>query len=72
MTGVQTCALPIFMEIRERTPNVGVIAMSGGGFVPKQLLLSNAGALGAHETITKPFDPPELIEAVARVLARQD
>ena len=53
--------------IRERFPTVKIIAMSGGGRVLDYL--PNAAAMGAHQTLSKPFSAEELHLAVAAALA---
>jgi len=49
-------------------PQLGIIAMSGGG--PHRL--DYARSLGAHRTLTKPFTTQELTLAIAEVLAAQN
>jgi hypothetical protein len=43
-----------------------VIAISGGGLLPKELLLSTASTLRAVEVIPKPFEIGMLLDAVER------
>lgn len=45
-----------------------MIAISGGGLMPKELLLASAGMLGAVLTLAKPFELAELGEALDRVV----
>ena len=47
---------------------VPVIAISGGGFMPKEMLLDNADMLGAVETLAKPILFEDLKAAVDRAL----
>lgn len=61
--------IEVIMALTERRPGLPVIAISGGGRLPKDLLLSSADMLGAVTTLPKPFDLSELIEAVDAALA---
>lgn len=64
--------LEFLRRIRELSPRPGVIAMSGGGVVDQDQVLSLAKALGASLVLTKPFLPKELLEGVERVLEGMD
>jgi DNA-binding NtrC family response regulator len=50
---------------------VPIIAISGGGLMPKELLLSSAAAMGAVEVVSKPFEISRLVGAVDRALQQQ-
>ncbi len=56
--------IEVILALRERNPHLPVIAISGGGRVPKGSLLEDAGALGAVSTLPKPFELAELRRAV--------
>lgn len=56
-------------ELRRNFPNVKIIAMSGGGRTRNLDILSDAKRLGAARTLTKPFDPQEMLVTVEEVLA---
>jgi CheY-like chemotaxis protein len=61
--------IEVLMELRAQVPDLPVLAMSGGGLVPHQLLLGNASALGAVRAIAKPFDLSYLLEVVQELSA---
>lgn len=61
--------IEVIMAVSKGTPGLPVIAISGGGRMPKELLLQSAEVLGAMTTLQKPFDLEELDEAVTRALA---
>jgi CheY-like chemotaxis protein len=56
------------MALRRRHPGVRIIAMSGGGN-RGNLDLGMAKKLGISVTLTKPFEPKELIDRVTEILA---
>ncbi len=62
--GIETITI-----IRERFPSVKVIAISGAAQGGALEYLPSAKALGAHETLAKPFTPGALYDAVAAALA---
>jgi CheY-like chemotaxis protein len=61
--------IELILAANKRWPEVPVIAVSGGGLMPKELLLANAEMLGAVTTLTKPLGIPELEAAVNQALA---
>lgn len=61
--------IEVIVALAERTPGLPVIAISGGGKVPSDILLSNADLLGAVITLPKPFGLTEMRDAVERALA---
>lgn len=65
--GIQT-----IREIRERAPEIKIIAMSGGGSSHNLMFLDVARAFGADAVLAKPFKPGELKDTVARVLNGHD
>lgn len=56
-------------DLLRRDPHAKVIAISGGGRIGNADFLEFARKFGAAETIAKPFDPEELLEATKRLLA---
>jgi CheY-like chemotaxis protein len=53
-------------------PKLGIIAMSGGGsYISAAVSLELARATGAARILRKPFRKPELLAAVAAVIAMQ-
>lgn len=60
--------MQVITELRRKHPGVRVIAMSGGGHVPRDQYLKIAKGLGAHAVLEKPFDNVELAQAIASVL----
>lgn len=60
--------IEFLLSIREGGSRVPVIAISGGGRIPKESLLTDADLLGAVETLPKPFEMGELMEVVRRNL----
>ena len=64
--------IEVILALAERKPGLPVIAISGGGRMPKEVLLATAGVLGAVTTLAKPFDLAELSAAVDRALAGGD
>lgn len=56
----------VILNFRTEVP---VIAISGGGPLPRDELLVKAAALGAAEVIVKPFEYRQLVGAVTRALA---
>tara|TARA_E500000318_G_scaffold55810_1_gene51854 strand:+ start:22504 stop:22869 length:366 start_codon:yes stop_codon:yes gene_type:complete len=56
-------------EIRTLYPDVQIIAMSTGGSVGNSHVLEYARMIGAHETIRKPVELPNLITTVERMLS---
>ncbi|HSW27855.1 MAG TPA: response regulator [Longimicrobiales bacterium] len=61
--------IELILAVGRRWPGVPIIAVSGGGMLPKELLLDNAAVLGAVTTLPKPVDLGELHAAVDRALA---
>jgi two-component system, chemotaxis family, chemotaxis protein CheY len=57
------------MELRERFPRIGVVAVSGAGGVDEAGPLVDAELFGADATLSKPFDIESFLETVERVLA---
>lgn len=60
----------VITAFRKRHSQVPIVAISGGGAVGKDELLSSASALGAVEVIMKPFEFRQLVGAVERALQR--
>jgi len=60
--------LETIVELQGLTPNVPIIAITGGGIHGRFDILKDAQRLGAVETFKKPFDTRELLAAVARIL----
>lgn len=61
--------IEVILALAERNPGLPVIAISGGGRMPKELLLASAGVLGAVTTLPKPFELAQLWDAVDGALA---
>jgi len=51
-------------QFREEFPEVGLIAISGGGKIGPDSYLAVAEQLGAWKVFTKPLDMPSLIQAI--------
>lgn len=60
--------IELMMAVRKRWPGVPIIAVSGGGMLPKDLLLANASVLGAVATLQKPVELSALKEALGSAL----
>lgn len=60
--------LETIREFKRLASDTKIIAMSGGGRQGAQWYLEYAEMFGAHKTLAKPFDPPELFEAIRQVL----
>lgn len=56
--------------IRRRNPEVGIVAISGGGRTSPLDLLSAAKKLGADQALRKPFTGAELMHVVDAALQR--
>lgn len=65
--GIETIRL-----IRRVEPDLPILAMSGGGLRLSLDLLQMARAIGADDTLAKPFLPGELVRRVAALLARRN
>jgi CheY-like chemotaxis protein len=61
--------IEILTALRKDGSHLPVIAISGGGYLDKNLLLSSAAMLGALVTLEKPFALEELRDAVDDVLS---
>lgn len=60
--------IEIIRELREKNPELPIIAISGGGRTRNFELLEIAKRLGANHVLTKPFDVDELRSSVADCL----
>ena len=55
-------------EDRDETPQIKIIAISGGGRFGMTYLLDMAEKLGANYALTKPFGRQELLGAIRALL----
>jgi CheY-like chemotaxis protein len=60
--------IELILALNERWPDLPVIAVSGGGLLPKELLLDNARGLGVVHTLSKPVEVSSLQAAVEEAL----
>ena len=60
--------MQVISEARRKYPRVKIVAMSGGGHIPRDQYLKIATGLGAHAILEKPFSNRELMETVTAVL----
>lgn len=58
----------VIMDIRKRQPEMPIIAVSGGGFMPAADLLGTVRHLGVKKTLQKPFELEELGDAANEIL----
>lgn len=61
--------LEMVTEIRKSRPETKIIAMSGGGRLGPTDYLKYAEKLGAHISLTKPFENQELVTCVEKLLS---
>jgi CheY-like chemotaxis protein len=61
--------MEIIPRLRSTYPAMAIVAMSGGGQNGSSLFLSLARQMGADVCLTKPFQPAELVEAIASACA---
>ena len=61
--------LEMIRELRRDSPQVRIIAMSGGGRSGTTNCLKVAKALGAQQVLDKPFSHQEILQAIREVLA---
>jgi len=60
--------LETILQMRRTNPKVKIIAISGGGHVPAKDYLALAEKCGAERTLSKPFTPQEILNAIKEVL----
>jgi DNA-binding NtrC family response regulator len=60
--------IEVISELRRDHPNLPIIAMSGGGRLPRDGYLTIARHLGAHAILQKPFTIDQLVATVDRLL----
>ena len=60
--------IEVILRLQGGPRRLPVIAISGGGLLPRALLLDNARALGAATTLAKPIDLADLRQAVEESL----
>jgi DNA-binding NtrC family response regulator len=58
-------------DVRARYPGMRIVVMTAGGQIPREDYLQIAKRLGANASLGKPFNGPQLAEAVAAAMARQ-
>ncbi len=62
--------IEFIMRLRATFPETPIIAMSGGGMLPKDTLLAASQVLGAVHTLSKPFAAEQLTACVAHALGK--
>lgn len=62
--------LETIKEIKRISPDIKIIAISGGGMVNPDIYLNLARKFGAHHSFVKPVDNDELILTVKQLLAK--
>lgn len=60
--------MELLVRAQQRGVRVPVVVMSGGGFAPREELLTLAKACGAFATMVKPFSPHQLRDTVSAAL----
>ncbi len=60
--------IAVIAQAHRDFPHVRILAISGGGTVPRERTLEIAQRLGAQRTLTKPFDRDELMASVRELL----
>jgi len=60
--------LETILELKEKFPEIKIIAISGGGRIGPEEYLPMAKMLGAHRTLAKPFGRDDLVRTVKEVL----
>ena len=60
--------LEVIKALRAESPQVKIIAVSGGGRTGQIEVLSAAAAFGAARTLLKPFEPRELLKTIRELL----
>jgi DNA-binding NtrC family response regulator len=60
--------LDLILELQRDTPNIKVIAISGGDRIEPEYYLELAQIIGAYKTMAKPFNPKDLLNTIAEVL----
>ena len=60
--------IELLAAVRERFEGLPVVAVSGGGVIPGEVLLGSAKSLGAVATVEKPFDLEELRRVIDQAL----
>ncbi len=66
MPGVD--GMETIIRLMAESPDAKIIAMSGGGWQTKGVLLDNMSELGVAATLAKPFTVSEVVGVVAKVL----
>ena len=59
--------MQVITAARKKLPQVKIVAMSGGGHIPRDQYLRIATGLGAHAILEKPFSSRELIDTISAV-----
>ena len=59
------------LELKQESPDVKIIAISGGGFIEAEEYLYMARVVGVERTFTKPFAGDELLKAVGEILGEK-
>lgn len=57
--------LETIMDIRNKYPEIKIIAISGGGKIDSEQYLLLAATLGANKTLKKPFKGSDLLNTIA-------
>lgn len=57
------------VDIKKTWPQVGIIAISGGGIIDSQISLRCAELLGATVALKKPFSSGDLLRAIESIAA---
>lgn len=60
--------IEVIVKLKEQSPKIPVIAISGGGRISKVDYLEIASSLGADGTLAKPFSEDELNEKISECL----
>jgi DNA-binding NtrC family response regulator len=63
--------MQMISEVRKNFPEVRIVAMSGGGHVPRDQYLKIAKGLGAHAVLEKPFSNQQLLATIESLARRQ-
>ena len=63
--------LETIRELRERSPLVKIVAMTGGGYSSASTYLALARAFGVEHTLAKPFSRSDILMAVSSALGSE-